>query len=145
MPSSPIFWVCAWSKKTVNQDDAQTYHLFFADDRGSAGTDITFFDFPGIPKAVRGTNEIFKTGLRVPSDEALVYWVKRFDKYNITHSGIYEQFGRKVIDFRISMSSFTNWFPMRLIPAWLPGIPWQGPVPNEYGIRGFGTDFRPHR
>ncbi len=31
-------------KKTVNQDDIQTYHLFFADDRGSAGTDITFFD-----------------------------------------------------------------------------------------------------
>ncbi len=37
-------------KKTVNQDDIQTYHLFFADDKGSAGTDMTFFDFPGIPK-----------------------------------------------------------------------------------------------
>ena len=32
-------------KKTVNQDDIQTYHLFFADDKGSAGTDMTFFDF----------------------------------------------------------------------------------------------------
>lgn len=29
-------------KKTVNQDDIQTYHLFFADDKGSAGTDMTF-------------------------------------------------------------------------------------------------------
>lgn len=38
-------------KKTVNQDDIQTYHLFFADDTGSPGTDMTFFDFPGIPKA----------------------------------------------------------------------------------------------
>lgn len=37
-------------KKTVNQDDIQTYHLFFADDKGSAGTDMTFFDFPNIPK-----------------------------------------------------------------------------------------------
>ncbi len=37
-------------KKTVNQDDIQTYHLFFADDVGGAGTDMTFFDFPGIPK-----------------------------------------------------------------------------------------------
>ena len=37
-------------KKTVNQDDIQTYHLFFADDKGAAGTDMTFFDFPGIPK-----------------------------------------------------------------------------------------------
>ena len=39
-------------KKTVNQDDIQTYHLFFADDKGSAGTDMTFFDFPNIPKGV---------------------------------------------------------------------------------------------
>lgn len=58
-------------KKTVNQDDIQTYHLFFADDMGSAGTDITFFDFPGIPKGVHGTEEIFRTSFRVPSDEAL--------------------------------------------------------------------------
>ena len=124
-------------KKTVNQDDIQTYHLFFADDRGSAGTDITFFDFPGIPKAVRGTNEIFKTGLRVPSDEALVYWVKRFDKYNITHSGIYEQFGRKVIDFQDFDEQLYQLVSDESDTGVAPGIPWQkGPVPNEYGIRG---------
>src|SRR5690625_6627156 len=61
-------------KKTVNQDDIQTYHLFFADDEGNAGTDMTFFDFQGIPKGVHGTNEISKTSFRVPSDEALNYW-----------------------------------------------------------------------
>src|SRR5699024_12179498 len=48
-------------KKTVNHDDIQTYHLFFADDKGSPGTDMTFFDFPGIPKGVHGTNEIART------------------------------------------------------------------------------------
>ena len=37
-------------KKTVNQDDIQTYHLFFADDVGGAGTDMTFFDFPEFQK-----------------------------------------------------------------------------------------------
>lgn len=37
-------------KKTVNQDDIQTYHLFFADDKGSAGTDMTFFDFLAFQK-----------------------------------------------------------------------------------------------
>src|SRR5690625_2214295 len=67
-------------KKTVNQDDIQTYHLFFADDEGNPGTDMTFFDFQGIPKGVHGTNEISKTSFRVPSDEALDYWVKRFDR-----------------------------------------------------------------
>ena len=34
-------------KKTINQDDIKTYHLFFADDVGGPGTDMTFFDFPG--------------------------------------------------------------------------------------------------
>lgn len=63
-------------KKTVNQDDIQTYHLFFADDKGNPGTDMTFFDFPGIPKGTHGTNEIYKTSFRVPSDAAIEYWKK---------------------------------------------------------------------
>jgi len=37
-------------KKTINQDDIHTYHLFFVDYVGSPGTDITFFDFPNITK-----------------------------------------------------------------------------------------------
>src|SRR5699024_587988 len=79
-------------KKTVNQDDIRTYHLFFADDEGNAGTDMTFFDFPGISKGVHGTNEIAKTSFRVPNDAALVYWEKRFNRLDIKHEGIQEQF-----------------------------------------------------
>ena len=30
-------------KKTVNQDNPTVYHLFFADEQGSAGSDLTFF------------------------------------------------------------------------------------------------------
>lgn len=86
-------------KKTVNQDDIQTYHLFFADDKGSAGTDMTFFDFPNIPKGTHGTNEIYKTSFRVPTDASLEYWVKRFDKYDVKHEGITELFGKKVLSF----------------------------------------------
>lgn len=41
-------------KKTVNQDDIHTYHTFFADDEGNAGTDMTFFDFPQIPQGSKG-------------------------------------------------------------------------------------------
>lgn len=129
-------------KKTVNQDDIQTYHLFFADDRGSAGTDITFFDFPGIPKAKRGTNEIYKSGLRVPSDEALEYWLKRFDKYDVKHSGIHEEFGRKVIDFQDFDEQLYQLVSDENDEGVAPGTPWQkGPVPNEYGIRGLGPVF----
>src|SRR5699024_3755141 len=83
-------------KKTVNQDDIQTYHLFLADDQGSPRTDMTFFDFPGIPKGVQGTNEIYKTSFRVPSDAALEYWEKRFNRLEVEHEGVQEQFGKKV-------------------------------------------------
>src|SRR5680860_1084797 len=41
-------------KKTVNQDDPSVYHLFYADERGSAGADITFFEFPGAPRGRAG-------------------------------------------------------------------------------------------
>ena len=37
-------------KKTVNQDDPTVYHLFYADERGSSGADITFFEYPGAPR-----------------------------------------------------------------------------------------------
>lgn len=60
-------------KKTVNQDDINTYHLFFADDEGNAGTDMTFFDFKDIPKSVKGANVLLRTTFRVPNDEALDY------------------------------------------------------------------------
>src|SRR5699024_7928190 len=86
-------------KKTVNQDDIQTYHLFFADDTGNPGTDMTFFDFPGVPKVKHGTNEIAVTSFRVPSDAALDYWMKRFDRLDVEHEGIQNQFDRKVLPF----------------------------------------------
>ena len=76
----------------MNQDDINTYHLFFADDRGNPGTDITFFDFKGIPQARHGINEISRSGFRVPNDEALSYWLKRFKKYHVKHTEIREVF-----------------------------------------------------
>lgn len=129
-------------KKTVNQDDIQTYHLFFADDKGSAGTDMTFFDFPGISKGVHGTNEISKTSFRVPTDKALDYWIKRFDRLNVKHTGIQEQFGKKTISF----TDFDDQQYQLISDEWNKGIatgtPWQnGPVPLEHAITGLGPVF----
>lgn len=126
-------------KKTVNQDDIQTYHLFFADDKGSAGTDMTFFDFPGIPKGTHGTNEIYKTSFRVPSDAAIDYWVKRFDKYEVKNSGVKELFGKKTLSF----TDFDDQQYMLVSDEGNEGIesgtPWQnGPVPLEFAITGLG-------
>ncbi|CRH22522.1 Putative ring-cleaving dioxygenase MhqA (fragment) [Carnobacterium maltaromaticum] len=82
-------------KKTVNQDDIQTYHTFFADDKGSAGTDMTFFDFPNIQKGIKGTNSISRTSFRVPTDAAIDFWLKRFDEFSVEHAEIETKFGKK--------------------------------------------------
>ncbi|MFA7435896.1 MAG: ring-cleaving dioxygenase [Bacilli bacterium] len=129
-------------KKTINQDDINTYHLFFADDLGSPGTDITFFDFQGIPKKVKGVNEISRTGFRVPSDAALEYWLKRFNKYNVKNEGISELFGKKVILFEDFDEQLYALFSDEVNKGVESGTPWQkGPIPNEFGITGLGPVF----
>jgi glyoxalase family protein len=129
-------------KKTVNQDDIQTYHLYFTDDVGSPGTDMTFFDFPGIPKGVHGTNEISKTSFRVPTDAALEYWVKRFDKYDVKHKGIQEQFGKKILSFTDFDDQQYQLISDEQNEGVAAGTPWQnGPVPLEYAITGLGPIF----
>lgn len=129
-------------KKTVNQDDIQTYHLFFADDKGSAGTDMTFFDFPNIPKGVHGNDEISRTSFRVPNDEALDYWVKRFDRISIDHAGIEEQFGKKVLKFVDFDNQQYQLISDENNKGVASGTPWQdGPVPLEYAITGLGPIF----
>ena len=129
-------------KKTVNQDDIKTYHLYFTDDLGSAGTDMTFFDFPGIPKGIHGTNEISKTSFRVPDDAALNYWVKRFDKYEVKHTGIKEQFGKKVLSFVDFDDQQYQLISDEGNEGVAAGTPWQnGPVPLESAITGLGPIF----
>jgi glyoxalase family protein len=64
-------------KKTVNQDDPTVYHLFYADERGSAGSDITFFEYPGSPRGRAGAGMVHRVAFRVGSRESLEFWQKR--------------------------------------------------------------------
>ena len=64
-------------KKSVNQDDPTIYHLFYADERGSAGSDITFFEYPGAPKGRAGAGMVHLIVWRVASEEALDFWEQR--------------------------------------------------------------------
>src|SRR5205823_14429906 len=61
-------------KKTVNQDDPTVYHLFYADERGSAGSDITFFEYPDAPPGRAGAGMVHRVAFRVASAEALDFW-----------------------------------------------------------------------
>ena len=66
-------------KKTVNQDDPTVYHLFYADERGSAGSDITFFEYPGALPGRAGAGMVHTVVFRVGSEEALDFWAERLD------------------------------------------------------------------
>lgn len=64
-------------KKSVNQDDPTVYHLFYADEKGSAGSDITFFEYPGAPSGRAGAGMIHTVLWRVGSTDALDFWADR--------------------------------------------------------------------
>jgi glyoxalase family protein len=64
-------------KKTVNQDDPTVYHLFYADERGSAGSDITFFEYPDSPRGRAGAGMVHRIAFRVGSGESLAFWQER--------------------------------------------------------------------
>ena len=64
-------------KKTVNQDDPTVYHLFYADEKGSPGSDITFFEYPGARRGRAGVGMVHRIVWRVAGEEALDFWEKR--------------------------------------------------------------------
>jgi glyoxalase family protein len=64
-------------KKTVNQDNPTVYHLFFADEKGSAGSDLTFFEFPGVPAGRAGAGDVHRIVWRVGSHQSLDFWEER--------------------------------------------------------------------
>ena len=67
-------------KKTVNQDDPTVYHLFYADEKGSAGSDITFFEYPGAARGKAGPGMVHTVAWRVGSTEALDFWEQRLQR-----------------------------------------------------------------
>jgi glyoxalase family protein len=64
-------------KKTVNQDDPTIYHLFYADEKGSAGSDLTFFEYPGASPGRAGAGMVHTIVWRVASDAGLDFWAER--------------------------------------------------------------------
>ena len=70
-------------KKSVNQDDPTVYHLFYADEKGSAGSDITFFEYPGARKGRAGGGMIHTITWRVDSEEALDFWEERLRAHGV--------------------------------------------------------------
>lgn len=86
-------------KKTVNFDDPGTYHFYFGDEIGSAGTILTFFPWgDAIPQGRRGSGMATEIGYSVPKG-SLEKWVARFEKYNVIYNKPAEKFGQRYLTF----------------------------------------------
>ncbi len=64
-------------KKSVNQDDTSVYHLFYADEAGDPGSDITFFEYPGAPQGRPGAGMVHRIVWRLTGPKALEFWAER--------------------------------------------------------------------
>jgi glyoxalase family protein len=126
-------------KRSVNQDDPGTYHLFYADAEGHAGSDLTFFPWAQMAPPRPGHGLAMEVSLEVPNG-TLDYWGARLAHYGTHAAAIDTRFGQKVLPFidphglRIALVEANT--PRRFTP-------WDdSPVPAERQIRGlFGAQL----
>ncbi|WP_310395184.1 ring-cleaving dioxygenase [Hymenobacter sp.] len=85
-------------KKTVNFDDPGTYHFYFGDEIGSAGTILTFFPWSHVHAGRRGPGQATEIGYSVPAG-SFDFWMKRFDEHGVTYSKPAEKFGEPYLTF----------------------------------------------
>lgn len=126
-------------KKTVNQDNTQSYHLFYGDAKGNPGTEITFFDIPGLGRTHPGVSSISSTSLRVKNTGSLHFWKKRLLEFGIESEDITKRADRDTL-------AFQDYEGTRIIlvadngeKGVSPGEPWsvEG-IPTEHAIIGLG-------
>ncbi len=121
-------------KRTVNFDDPASYHFYFGDARGTPGTILTFFLWPGARRGIRGTGQIEATVFAIPAN-SVDYWLDRFKEHHVPAEKTSARFGEEVIRFAdpdgllIELSASNS----------IAGVePWSdSTVPIEHSLRGF--------
>lgn len=122
-------------KKSVNQDDPGTYHLFYGNAGATPGSSITFFPWPNAVQGEPGTGESVAISFKVPED-SVSYWQDRFQQQGISHGTVFQRFGKKVMPFKDP-----DGLALELIFEETEitfNTKWEGTVDREYAIRGFG-------
>ena len=126
-------------KKTVNQDDPTVYHLFYADEKGSAGADITFFEYPGSPRGRAGDGMVHTTVFRVGSDDSLAFWAER-----LGNEGIQTQRAGSSLQFEdpegLGLELVVSDAPDEPLTADAPDIPAEHRLQGFEGVRAYSSD-----
>ena len=78
-------------KRSVNQDDPTTYHLYYGDEAGSPGTIMTFFPWQGIRRGQIGTGQVAATAFAIPR-ASLGWWIERLVARGVAYQGPEKRF-----------------------------------------------------
>jgi glyoxalase family protein len=121
-------------KRTVNFDDPGSYHFYFGDGRGTPGTILTFFPWPGARRGIRGTGQIDATAFAI-SPDSLSYWLDRFKQRHVTAERTSPCFGEEGIRFVDPDGLLIE----LIASSSLPQVePWpDSPIPQEHVLHGF--------
>jgi glyoxalase family protein len=120
-------------KRSVNQDDPGTYHLFYADGEAHPGTDVTFFPWPHLPPGRKGTGLTVEVALAV-APGALEFWSERLTLHGVALGDPEERFGESVLPF-----TDPHGLALALVETADPRAfsPWvDSPVPDSSQIKG---------
>ncbi len=117
-------------KKTVNQDDPGVYHLFYADEHGSPGADITFFEYPGATPGRAGAGMVSAIQHRVADEDSIGYWQQRLGEEGVA---------TERVDGALRFADpegMTHELVLSAVPD-APLIAAHREVPAEYALQGF--------
>ncbi len=126
-------------KRTVNQDEPAVYHLFYGDEHGSPGMDLTFFEYPGAVPGVAGAGMVHRIVWRVASAQALEFWKQRLAAHGVqARLGVDSlQFAdREGLEHELLLSAA----PDRPLGADSPEIPPEFALQGFEGVRAYSND-----
>jgi glyoxalase family protein len=126
--------------KTVNQDDPTVYHLFYADERGRPGSEMTFFEYPRAIPGRPGAGMIHRIVWRVGSSAALDFWAARLDALEVpvtrTESGSVRFSDPEGLDHELVVNASGD----APLAAEHPEIPAEHALQGFDGVRAYATD-----
>jgi glyoxalase family protein len=117
-------------KKSVNQDDPTVYHLFYADEEGAPGSDLTFFEYPGASRGRAGAGMVHRIVWRVASPEALDFWTQRLGDEGMEvalEDGALRFADPEGLEHQLAVTAVSD----------APLIAHAAEVPDEHALQGF--------
>jgi glyoxalase family protein len=128
--------------KTVNQDDPSVYHLFYADERGRPGSELTFFEYPGAAPGRDGAGMIHRIVSRVSSPAALEFWAQRLEAEGIASERAGDDRLRFADPEGLGHELIVRAEGDELLQAEHPEIPLEHALGGFDGVRAYAEDPR---